>query len=484
MGDVRRGDPRSWVISIMAGAAAYVTCSHYLFFAGGVWQLPLFVGMLVGLVSLVPVQAAVVSVGCMLGGMLLSAPLVPRHLAPDLTAYVLAVALSAIGGMAPGLLRSALHGPSRRRLTLGLSALLVAWAILNMWMPLFDAGVPSQGYGSLKASAVRENPAPGSSINDDALYRRIFYLMRDGRSYYVAYNEAWKDTLGQQAPNPNSPTGVRLPTYYWFWRLLPADAFAIVYLYLAFASVGTVAASFVAGQLVGVRLAPLAATTFAAYALAVGLTVGALYVDLPAMSVALVGIALFLRAVRTRQTRVVWAAAATLALAALTREILAYVIVLAALSALLQPTGERGRWALPWLAALGAFALGYAAHVVAVWPYITPGAAGVSYLKGGVAFVADGLTRFSAGMAGRGTTLAAFVALGVTGAVASRRRAGNAFSAFAVASIVLPFVVMLRVGNPGVDAQGTIYNYWGMLVVPLALALWPAAALLVAPKRE
>jgi hypothetical protein len=35
------------------------------------------------------------------------------------------------------------------------------------------------------------------------------------------------------------------------------------------------------------------------------------------------------------------------------------------------------------------------------------------------------------------------------------------------------------------DAEGNQINYWGMLVVPLALSLWPAWALLLQrePKR-
>ena len=38
---------------------------------------------------------------------------------------------------------------------------------------------------------------------------------------------------------------------------------------------------------------------------------------------------------------------------------------------------------------------------------------------------------------------------------------------------------MLRIGNTAMDFEGNPINYWGKLVVPLALSLWPAWALLL-----
>ena len=35
---------------------------------------------------------------------------------------------------------------------------------------------------------------------------------------------------------------------------------------------------------------------------------------------------------------------------------------------------------------------------------------------------------------------------------------------------------VLRSGNPGLEASGREVNYWWMLVIPFALALWPAWA--------
>ena len=168
---------------------------------------------------------------------------------------------------------------------------------------------------------------------------------------------------------------------------------------------------------------------------------------------------------------------------ALTREILVYLLVFAALSALLEPAGERLRRVTPWLAGLGVFAGGYLAHSIAARPYLQIGSQSGSYLNGGPAFMLNAIQVFSGSFAGRGAVLGMLVVLGLAGAVASRRRVGTAFSAFALSAIALPLLAMLLFGNVAYDAAGSARNYWGILVIPLALALWPASALLLIRRR-
>ena len=74
--------------------------------------------------------------------------------------------------------------------------------------------------------------------------------------------------------------------------------------------------------------------------------------------------------------------------------------------------------------------------------------------------------------------------LGVTGAYASYKRVGRPFSAFALAALVLPLLMMVRVGNNSLTAEGEIFNYWGLLVMPLALALWPTWVLALRRGRD
>jgi hypothetical protein len=205
-------------------------------------------------------------------------------------------------------------------------------------------------------------------------------------------------------------------------------------------------------------------------------TVYVTYIDLPATCVALVGVALFARAEITDDDRFLWSAAAMLTLAALTREILAYLIVLAALSAALQPAARRLRKATPWLSALGVFAVGYAAHVLAVQRLIAHRSHALSYLGGSPAFALDAVRRFANVMTAGGALLPALFILGILGAWGASRHAGWPFAVFAMVALVLPVVAMIRLGNPGIDAAGRQVNYWGNLFVPLALALWPVWA--------
>ena len=89
------------------------------------------------------------------------------------------------------------------------------------------------------------------------------------------------------------------------------------------------------------------------------------------------------------------------------------------------------------------------------------------------------MTNFSAATSGGELALVSLYLLGLAGAYASHKRVGRPFSAFAVAALVLPLLLMLRVGNNSLTAEGEIFNYWGLLVMPLALALWPTWVLLL-----
>ena len=472
------GDIRSWIIVLAASFGAYVSCGGGLVHWAGQWQLPLLVGCTAGLVSLVPLQGAVGALISTVGGMLFLPQVRPLGVGAVIVEFSLAVVLSLLSGYLLCWLRLRFQGRTKQRVTLGISAFMVAWILVNLWSHLFIAGVPVQGYAELDAGLIRPEPVAGQYIEDHELYRRVFYLMHQGQPYYASFAQAWDESLGAPA-RPGSPVAIRLPTYFWLWSLLPADAFAIVYMFLGLASLGVVAGAYIAGQLVGARLAPLAAMALAAYAMGVGVTVAVTYVDLPAMAIALVGLALFVRASRTNSTRFLWAAAGVLTLAALTREILVYFIVLAALSSLLEPRGERLTKALPWLTALCLFAAGYSAHAAAVWPLLSPDSATIAYNRGGLVFSASALNEFWWIFKGSAAALCTFFALGTCGALGSKKRTSASFSIYALAALLLPFVAMLWFGNPGINALGRPANYWGPLIVPFALALWPASALLL-----
>jgi hypothetical protein len=468
-----RGDARGWLFSAVAGVAAYA-CTGLFVVVGRDWQVPLFVGLLVGLVGLVSWRGALVALVCVLGGDAVRGAMFPQvALTPPGAA--LGVVLAVLGGAIPGLVWHFAPRDSRRLVVAIFSAILVAWTILNLWLPLFATGNPPTSYGVVEAHVASAPPQPGTYSGDPDLFRAIFYYMHAGEPYYTAARHAWAG-LERAASVPSKPWAVRLPTYFWVWKVLPNDAFAVVYLFLVIASVGVVASSLIAGQIAGARLAPLSAVALAAYARFVGGTWVVYFVDLPAMCVALVGVALYVWATRTRSMGALWAAASVMLAAALTREILFYLILLAGLATLLEPAQERLKRALPWAASALVFAAFYAWHTAVVSPLLS--SYPVTWTNGGLRSLVSALTSFGGAILGSGTTLVALIALGIVGAIASARRMGRPFSAFATAATVIPWLVMLRIGNPAQDFEGNILNYWGMLVTPLALSLWPAAALI------
>ncbi len=467
-----------WAAAIVSGLGGYAAASHGLFYSAGTWQIPLFVGCAIGIVALDRVQAAMTAGAVMIIALAVLPPALPFGATMQPFDYALALVLATGSAAFLAHARTALWRGRMATFNLAAAVILVCWVLINFWIPLFLGGLPIQGYGVLRAELISEIPQPGNYQLDAEIYRRVYYLMHQGQSYYPAFRDAITQDGRPEHPAPSSVLGYRLPTLFWMWQLLPPDLFSLVYLFLALCTMGVVAAAFIAGQLAGVRFAPLAAAAMAAYSMAVAITGSVTYVDLPSTSIALVGVALFVRSRRTGSQRLLWAAATVLALAALTREILVYLIVFAALSALFEAPGTRRRAAIPWLVALGVFALGYAAHTMVASAYLSP-LSTVTYSRGSVGFVASAVTNFSAAMNGGGVALVSLFALGLAGAYASHKRVGRPFAAFALAALVLPLLMMLRVGNNSLTAEGEIFNYWGLLVMPLALALWPAWVLVL-----
>jgi hypothetical protein len=470
-------DFASWLVTAVATLVAYLLVGHGFMIVGYAWQIPLFVGAVAGLAASSALQGGVMA-GVGVAVALIALPPGPAGSEGlGAAAWVLAVALALGAAYGVGALRSR-DAEHRGVVDVWLAGTLVVWLLANLWAPLLSAGLPPSGYGALRATTLRAVPQPHTYANDDALYLRLYYLLHHGEGYYQAFRDAWLGLASGAAP-PSSAASVRLPTLYWIWSALPPDPFSIAYLFLAFVSAGVVAAGCIAGQLAGSRFAPLASAALAAYAVGSAHTVYITYVDLPAMSVALVGVALFVRSRIRDDARYLWAAAVVITCAALMREILIYLTLLALLGASLDTAGKRLRSAAPWLVSLGVFAVGYAWHAVAVRGMMVAQSSTISYLKGSPSFALDSFRRFTEVMTGNGVLMLLLFLLAIAGAVGSRRRAGLPFAVFAAAALLAPLLTMLKVANPPVDATGMQVNYWGNLFMPLALALWPAWVLLL-----
>lgn len=480
------GDWRAWLSATIAVVASYLIVSHGFFFFAGVTQIALFVGVIAGLVSLNSRQAYITSVVSLAVLQALSPPLLVFQDALRSSDWIVSLLLT--GGSAYGIasMRAGV-GDRRSRFDALLAGALVTWLLVNLWIPLVVVGIhPLVGYGPLSADAIRAVPAPGTYVNDDALFRRVFYLMHDGQDYYSAFANSWRG-LQHADKLPSSVTAFRLPTMFWLWHFLPDDAFLVVVVFLVFASIGAVAAAYITGQLMGARFAPLASAAVAVYAMSIAISVYVMYVDFPSACIALVGVALLIRGARRGEegdARWLWSAAAVLTIAALTREILAYWLVIGLCSTWVATKPSRRASRGPWLAALGVFALAYSAHVVTVVTRFPDRGARLGYLNGSPAYALKAISLFSDAFTGTHATLALLFALGVFGAWVTRSLVGWRMALAAVAVLLAPLIGMLRVGNPGIDPFGHQVNYWGQLFVPLALALWPVSLRALSAQNE
>lgn len=485
-----------WVwfrLGVTLAVAYLIVANGLLFFAGAV-QIALLLGVSAALLSN-HTNGAVVTAALVGAVMTIVSP--PRLVFDQGGAGVLLQITLLSAAAAYGVRELRDRWPSHdawivRACVAGLIIMLLA----NFWLPLVVSGIhPLVGYGPLPAARLRPEPVAGAYITDDELYRRFFYLLHQGQGHYEAFRDAWLG-LRIRGELPASVTSYRLPTYYWVWRSLPADAFLIVPVFLLMVSLGGIAAGSIAATLGGAAWAPLATAAVLTYGMGVAISVYVTYVDLPAASIALCGIAVLLHARRRQAPAWVWTGVALLTLAALTREILAYLLGVGAVSALVSslyasrststPMSLASRAAAPlrtvrpWLAGLLVFAIGYAVHAWQVMERI-PGRTGhLNYRQGGVAFSLSAISLFGDVFSGTDLLLALLVITGLVGIWRATRSvspgAGPGESRlFLLLAVLSPLVAMLVVGNPGLNLQGGLVNYWGQLFVPIALACWPLA---------
>jgi len=318
-------------------------------------------------------------------------------------------------------------------------------------------------------------PALGATPGDRDYFLRVFYDMQGGMPYYEAYIRVYRsDPLGEFRL-PNGVPGYRLPTLFYLWLLLPADGTAIPWLFLVFATLAVASAFAIGAQLGPPRLAVLGALMMAPAYLTVATSSFVVYVDCWAMALTLAGLALFIASVRTASTKLLWAAMLVMLLAAVFREIMIYPLLLAAASALLLPRGARLKALVPWLTGLGIFGAIYAAHALAIDGRVDHAGSVGFWTHGGLAHLVATLRFFDHLFAGRPWFFPMLVAAGLAGAV-NIMRSHKRLGTFLVAAIVVPHVAFLFLGGNGRDMiTGVLVGYWGMLVVPIALALAPVA---------
>jgi len=362
------------------------------------------------------------------------------------------------------------------RMQRGLSLLTVAVLIMLLWHSTlrYNAGAFTPDQPTVNAW-LDTPPAPGQTPGDRDYFLNFFYLTHAGVPYYDAVIATYRaDALGEYRL-PNGIPGYRLPTLFALWQLLPAQGSALVPAFLLFATLAVISAYAIGTQLAQRGAGVMSALLVAAAYLNISTSSFVVFVDGWAMAITLAGVAILVRALQRPSTPLMWAALAVMLLAASMREILLYPILLGAASVVLLPRAQWLRAAAPWLAALGLFALLYAAHVWAIDGRVDKAGSVGFWLNGGPAHLLATLRFFDQLMGGAPWFIPLLVLSGLMGA-AMVMRTQRQLGGLLLACVLVPHIAFLLFGSAGRDLiTGAVPGYWSMLVHPLALALAPVA---------
>jgi hypothetical protein len=456
--------------ALVAGLLVHGALAPMLVQVAAVLQIPLIAGVTVGLLAAGTVDAAAAGALAIVIGLARARP-EEFASAPAGARALLAVVLVAGTALVAGAARRL-----TRRARPGIAAALVAGAVLivavDLWSTTFELDA-TPVHGQISGfTALSILPPAGQPLADNEFYQRVLGLMRGGEGYYHAFRRAYRENP-RWGTDPYSVAGYRLPTLFWFWRLLPGEPRSLVVALLALCTLALAAAVRLAFARAPCALAAPAAALLAAYFLLPCTTNGLLMMEPWAACVGLVSLACAVES-HGRRGRTAWtaAAAATALLATLVRETMGFLLLAGLAASLLSPRPERRMRLVLWGAALGAFGLAYAAHALAVAGAISRAGTLSSYLHGGLENLWLALSYAADFMGGPGAVLLCG-ALAVAGAAAVRE---PDLRVHLLIVLLAPTALLLVAGNRALLASGARLNYWGPILVPALIALAPLSA--------
>lgn len=464
---------------VLSVALTYLTMGTGVALAGvlGALQVGLLTGIVAGLLSPSWRVALVGGAAGLFLGVAVSPPWF--YQGDQMTILVLfAVALALAAGVqlavSSGQLRSSV-----------LVALALAVLIGGVWLVATSiAALPHErDQGRTVLQELARRPVAGQSWDDSEFYRAVVWKMRDGVPFMEAFRSSYNDN-GRWRINPTSMLGVRMPMIFEFWKVLPGWPQSALWALLILGSVAMVVAPLVVSRAVPPALGIAGAGGVAAYLLGYALMPSLLFLsEIWAGVFAVFVLAAFALSQRAGDRRGWMVTAAALAfLAAITRELMVFLLIAGVVAAWFGPASRRrfdlAVWAAPLLAfgAIWAVHLSVARHVVT-----TVKAVGFAWLAhGGIGNLMSGLVS-STWSVGSSWIPVGLAILGIVGAFV---QPDKQFRVFAVAVVVMPLIGFVFVGTDAVlGATGVAYNYWGAIVMPALFVLAPASLVFVPGMR-
>jgi len=247
--------------------------------------------------------------------------------------------------------------------------LAVALIIVAAWQTgFYDTTIPTNGgSGPSAAEMYASTPTVSENISDPEMFILVVRRMQAGESYYQANGRTMVEvnaTRPQNAWNLRDMTTLRMPTLFWFLAALPPTWQSWVVAILVLISAGIIAAWTIAARYVHPSLA-LVGTVVTALYLQGFTAMDLVNVEAWAGMLALVSVALALKALSVRKNPLVWAGAAAAVglLATVTREIAVAYLLLGLASTLVHKYWRERRVWIPWAVAIGVAVIFYVVHL-------------------------------------------------------------------------------------------------------------------------
>ncbi len=342
---------------------------------------------------------------------------------------------------------------------LALAILIVI--IMNFFAVVQTASNPPHSYLAKLESSI---PLSEKTQFDGPLYLKVFFLMKQGLSYYDALPKACEEDI-RMGHAPTSVFSWRLPTAYEIWQIFPANGTYVQFLFVVMSALSLIAAFFFASR----YLKPVAALS-APIIIMPYLVYGAtsfwfLFLEFWGLFLAIISMSLYVNRSRIKHGELIAAGAS--AFSAGLREHFIYLMIIPFVVAV--RSRDRRRVAT-WLGAIGLFCSLYLYHYIRVKTYI--GQAGGSpnfgaWLYGGYSYLKSMLSFGifeSYAWPKSGVVPLMILVLAVFGALLVKERDEKLYL---LGLILTPALVSLVIGA---KEWG---DYWGIMYMPILLISAP-----------
>ena len=476
------------IAAFLAGLVGYLCVNDRLFLYLPALQIGLFVGALCGLIAAKREHAVLAGVAAAAVGLVLQLPLcvrVPNNYQWGAAVNVAIILVTAaVAAVLVVQLRESFGATTDRFVFWAMIALLGANLLVTSQAMV---RAPFLNYPNMSQALDAPVPA-GQAVGDGDFYRHVVALMRTGKPYYDAFGTAYRENTSF------IPLGsvlfVRPPTLFWFWASLPGPSAGVLTAMVLLGCATVVAAPFVTRGVVPMPVGLIGSAGLASYYLFFAGSNAVYFTEQWGGAIAVLAAACFARSVKSKRWKA-WLVAciALCVLAVMMRELMLVLLVAGIASAFLTPAEKRRFALIAWSVAVLVVAVAAAAHFTEASHLVVKGAASSSarrwFANGGPGSVKSAVEWGDYFTGTRGIEPWVLAVLGVIGAFLAQRRDLRAFEAIA---IVAPLFGFLFVGSDFVGGVASAalrvhINYWGAIVMPLAIAVAPAAFALLPLRR-